>query len=118
MSKQPFRDMMRVRVTDLEGHLIRVLDLRIEHDVVLQGSVWKPGVVLPDSEHDLEAQEICGTINEAEFDIDEDGVPIAACGDLVYDNEACTARWTACRTPLGTPRPDLEEWRDRSELTP
>ena len=102
----PFQDMMRVRVCDLDGRLIRVLDLKIEHVVVLQGSTWRPGVVLGD-ERDLEAMEICGAINESGFDRDADGVPIGA---HVEPEDGRDVRWTAERVPLGTPRPSLEEW--------
>ena len=70
-----FPDMMRVKVCDLAGRLIRVLDLRIERDIVLHGSSWRPGVVVPDSERDLEAEEICTMINESGFGVDADGIP-------------------------------------------
>ncbi len=106
MSKPPFRDMMRVRVCDPDGRLIGVLDLKIEHDVVLQGSSWSPGVVLGD-EHDLEATEICGAINEFGFDRDADGVPVGAHDEL---EDGWDVRWMAERVPLGTPRPSLVQW--------
>jgi hypothetical protein len=106
MSKLPFRDMMRVRVCDVDGRLIRVLDLKVAHDVVLQGSTWRPGVVLSD-EGDLEAMEICGAINELGFERDADGVPVGAHGEL---EDGGDVRWAAERVPIGTPRPTLEEW--------
>jgi len=106
MSKIPFRDMMRVRVRDLDGRLVRVLDLKIEHGVVLQGSSLRPGVVLGD-ERDLEAMEICGAINELGFECDADGVPVGAHGEL---EDGRDGRWTAERVPVGSPRPSLEEW--------
>jgi hypothetical protein len=106
MSKLPFRDMMRVRVCDVDGRLIRVLDLKIAHDVVLQGSTWRPGVILGD-EGDLEAMEICQAINELGFERDADGVPVAAHGEL---EDGGDVRWAAERVPIGTPRPTLKEW--------
>ncbi len=59
---------MRDRVRGLEGRPIRMLDLRIEPDVVLQGTVCKSGVVAPEAERNLRAEDICGMINEAGFD--------------------------------------------------
>jgi hypothetical protein len=106
MSKLPFRDMMRVRVCDVDGRLIRVLDLKIADDVVLQGSTWRPGVVLGD-EGDLEAMEICEAINELGFERDDDGVPVSAHGEL---EDGGDVRWAAERVPIGTPRPTLKEW--------
>jgi hypothetical protein len=35
-------DDVRVTIRDLNGHLIRVLDLKIAPDIVLQGVVWCP----------------------------------------------------------------------------
>jgi hypothetical protein len=104
---ESFPDMMRVKVRDLQGRLLRVLDLRIEHDAVLQGDVWRPGVVVPDSECNFEAEEICTVINESGFSVDADGVPSNAAGELLDGNDEPTARWSAERVPVDSPRPPL-----------
>jgi hypothetical protein len=98
-------DVMRVTIRDLNGHLIRVLDLKIAPDIVLQGVVWCPGVVPSNDEHDLEVLEICGIINEGGFALDADGLPAGAHGELLDNDGRPTARWIAERLPRGTPRP-------------
>jgi len=102
---------MRVSIRDLDGHLIRILDLDIKPDVVMQGETWLPGVEVPEEERDLEAEIISGLINEGGFALDADGVPTGRAGDLLDDDENPTARWSAERVPKGTPRPSIEEWR-------
>jgi hypothetical protein len=105
-----FPDMMRVKVRDLRGRLIRVLDLGIEHDAVLQGGMWRVGVVVPNSGLDLEAEEICTAINETGFGRDADGIPADASGELLNDKDEPIARWSAERVPVGSARPSLGEW--------
>jgi hypothetical protein len=105
-----FPDMMRVKVRDLQGRLLRVLDLSIEDDVVLQGDVWRPGVVVPDSERDFEAEEICTVINESGFSVDAGSAPAEASGELLDEKDEPTARWSAERVPVGSPRPPLGDW--------
>jgi hypothetical protein len=103
--------MMRVSIRDLGGHLIRVLDLNIVPNIVLQGKAWRPGLEPSNDERDLEALEICGMINEGGFARDIDGLPIEASGDLLDDDENLIARWQAERLPKNWPRPSLEEWQ-------
>lgn len=103
-------DMVRVSIRDLNGHLIRVLDLKIVPNIVLQGKEWHPGVEPPTDEFDVEALEICGMINEAGFALDADGLPCGAGGDLLDDDGNRTACWKAERLPKDTPRPSLKEW--------
>jgi hypothetical protein len=106
MYKPPFRDMMRVRVSDLDGHMIRVLDMKIKHDVVLQGSHGLLGVVT-EEETDLEAEEICRAIDESGLPSDADGVTVGAHGEL---GDGRDVKWTAERGPIGMPRPSLDAW--------
>ena len=103
MSKvgSPVSDVMRVYVRDLDDRLVRILDLWISPEVVLQGSRWMPGLIVPHGEDDLEAMEICGIINEGGFALDEDGVPLNAEGELLGANEQVVARWTAKRESKG-----------------
>ena len=102
--------MVRVSIRDLNGHLIRVLDLKIVPDIVLQGKTWHPGVESSKDELDLEALEICVMINEAGFSLDADGLPCGAGGELLDDDGNPTARWNAERLPKHTPRPSLDKW--------
>ena len=104
-------DVMRVSIRDLNGHLIRVLDLKIVPNIVLQGEAWCSGVEPPNDERDLEASEICGIINEGGFALDADGLPSGASGELFDDDGNLTARWKAERLPRGMPRPSLDEWQ-------
>jgi hypothetical protein len=107
-------DVMRVSIRDLDGHLVRILDLNIGQDVVLQAGTWFPGVKVPEDERDLEAEIVCGLINESGFALDADGVPVGVSGDLHDDDENPTARWQAERVPKNTPRPSIDEWQGPS----
>ena len=88
-------DVMRVSIRDSNGHLIRVLDLKIVPNIVLQGEAWCPGVELPNDERDLEASEICGIINRGGFALDAYGLPSGASGKLFDDDGNLNVRWNA-----------------------
>jgi len=108
MSNSNFTDLMRVEVRDLDGHLIRVLDLSIEPEVVLQGGSWLPGVVVPDAERNMEADLIAMALNEDTFPRDADGLADGA-GDTLLDGEdKPDVRWSAKRVPIGTSRPHFD----------
>lgn len=118
MATSPFSDMMRVEIRDLDDHLIRVLDLRIEPEIVLQADEWKPGVVVPEEELDPEAEEIAYHLNEVPFDSHSDGIPVGAQDVLLDANEQPTAKWAAKRVPKGTPKPPLCSLPDESSFRP
>ena len=109
---------MRVRVRDLEGHLIRVLDLEIAPDIVLQADVWHPGFVAAPDERDLEAEEICSFLNET-FILDNPRSYAGQVeGELLNNEDELVARWSAELLPADTPRPPLSDWEEMVSAGP